>query len=355
MITGDHKNTALAIAKKLNIASDESQVITGQELDNLTDSQLNESINNYNVFARVSPKNKVDIVNAFQTHNNVVAMTGDGVNDAPSLKKANIGISMGINGTDVSKNASDMILMDDNFSTIEKAVKEGRGIFNNIKKTLLFLLSSNIGEVLVMLISISLNLPIPLIAIHILWVNLLTDTLPALALGQDDVDEAVMKEKPRNINESIFAHKGWIVVLGYGLVIGLLSFASFIYVPINHLLNNNIDVTIEHIVYLFNNKYILTKAQTFAFSTLALSQLFHSVGIKNMGKTIFNKKTFKNKLLMLSLLFGIAIQLVVTMIPFFNKTFKTSSLSILEFFIVLLFSMIPLFIHEIAIIFKKKA
>lgn len=355
MITGDHKDTALSIAKQLDIANDESEVITGKEIDEQNTEEFAKSIDKYKVFARVSPENKVEIVKAFQSNGNIVSMTGDGVNDAPSLKVADIGVSMGINGTDVSKNASDMILMDDNFSTIEKAVKEGRGIFNNIKKTLLFLLSSNFGEVLVMLIAILLNLPIPLIAIHILWVNLLTDTLPSLALGQDNVDDSVMKEKPRNINESIFANKGWLIVIGYGFIIGMLSLCSFIYVPLNYLLTNNSIVSIHHIIYLLqHNEYLLMKAQTFAFSTLALSQLFHSIGIKNMNKSIFNKDTLKNKLLIISLIFGIGIQLVVTMVPFFNETFKTVKLEVLEFIVILLFSMIPLFIHEIINLFKKQ-
>lgn len=355
MITGDHKDTAFSIAKQLDIANDESEVITGKEIDEQNTEEFAKFIDKYKVFARVSPENKVEIVKAFQSNGNIVSMTGDGVNDAPSLKVADIGVSMGINGTDVSKNASDMILMDDNFSTIEKAVKEGRGIFNNIKKTLLFLLSSNFGEVLVMLIAILLNLPIPLIAIHILWVNLLTDTLPSLALGQDNVDDSVMKEKPRNINESIFANKGWLIVIGYGFIIGMLSLCSFIYVPLNYLLTNNSIVSIHHIIYLLqHNEYLLMKAQTFAFSTLALSQLFHSIGIKNMNKSIFNKDTLKNKLLIISLIFGIGIQLVVTMVPFFNETFKTVKLEVLEFIVILLFSMIPLFIHEIINLFKKQ-
>lgn len=355
MITGDHKNTALAIAKKLDIATNENQVLTGIELDKLSEEKLKETIDNYTVFARVSPKNKVSIVKALQEKGNVVAMTGDGVNDAPSIKKANIGIAMGINGTDVCKDASDMVLMDDNFASIKKAVKEGRGIFNNIKKTLLFLLSSNTGEVLVMLFAIIFKLPIPLLAIHILWVNLLTDTMPSLALGQDFVDDSVMNEKPRNINESIFSNKGWFTILFYGLIIGLLSFASYLYVPISYMINNDIKVSFSEINYLLsNNNDILNKAQTYAFSTLALSQLFHSLGIKDINKSIFNKSTYNNKLLIISLLFGIAIQLVVTMVPSISMVFKTSLLSINEFIIMLLFSIIPLFIHEIFIIFKKK-
>lgn len=354
MITGDHKNTAYAIGKKLNIVDDESQVITGKEIDEMDEKTLKSKISNYKIFARVSPSNKVCIVKALQDNGNVVAMTGDGVNDAPSLKKADIGISMGISGCDVSKNASDMILMDDNFSTIENAVKEGRGIFNNIKKTLLFLLSSNIGEVLVMLIAILLNLPVPLIAIHILWVNLLTDTLPSLALGQDIVSKDVMNEKPRNINESIFANKGWQTVIFYGIIIGFLSICSYFYIPIKHLLDNDCMVTFNQVANLLrNNNAILLKSQTFAFSTLALSQLFHSFGIKNINTTIFKKETLNNKLLIISLMFGVLIQLAVTMIPFLNDTFKTANLSFFDFFNVLLFSMIPLIVHEIILIFRK--
>ena len=354
MITGDHKNTAYAIAKQLKIADSEDQIITGIELDKFNEKQLKENIDKYRVFARVSPENKVSIVNAFQQNGNVVAMTGDGVNDAPSLKKANIGIAMGINGTDVCKESADMVLMDDNFATIKKAVKEGRGIFNNIKKTLLFLLSSNTGEVLVMLFAIILKLPIPLLAIHILWVNLLTDTLPSLALGQDKVNEAVMKEKPRNIKESIFSNKGWLTIIGYGLIIGLISFLSYLFVPIEYMFNNNIKLSFNGLIYILNNNdTLLSKAQTYSFCTLALSQLFHSIGIKNNNKTIFSKQTFNNPLLLFSLIFGILIQFIVTTIPQLALVFKTSILTINEFLIMLAFSLVPLIIHELIILFKK--
>lgn len=355
MITGDHKSTAFAIARKLDLAHREQEIITGEELDRLSDGELRKKISQYSVFARVSPTNKVAIVKAFQAQHQIVAMTGDGVNDAPSLKRADIGIAMGITGTDVSKNASDMILMDDNFASIEKAVKEGRGIYNNIKKSLLFLLSSNAGEVLVMFMSILLNLPIPLLAIHILWVNLLTDTLPSLALGQDSVDDSVMEEMPRDANESIFAKKGLFIVLFYGFLIGLISFFSFLFVPAIELYKNNSAIDFSKIIYLLTtDKEILLKAQTYAFSTLALSQLFHSIGMRDVQKTAFCKQTLKNKLLLFALLIGIVIQFCVTEIQPLSVLFKTTRLSFAEWGIILLLSMLPLFAHEIKIIFKKR-
>lgn len=189
-------------------------------------------IQQYRVFSRVTPEHKVKIVKALKENENIVAMTGDGVNDAPSLKAADIGIAMGISGTDVAKGAADMVLSDDNFASIEKAVKEGRGIYANIKKSLLFLLSSNIGEILTMFLGVLLNLPIPLLAIHILWVNLLTDSFPALALGQDDNGDTLMHQKPRNAKESLFAHGGMKILILYGLIIGLVSLSAYMIVPI---------------------------------------------------------------------------------------------------------------------------
>ncbi|MBR5996666.1 MAG: HAD-IC family P-type ATPase, partial [Bacilli bacterium] len=209
MITGDHKTTALAIAKELGIADENGEALSGEEIDALTPEQLQEKVKTVHVFARVSPENKVQIVTAIRNNGNIAAMTGDGVNDAPSLKQADIGIAMGITGTDVAKGAADMVLTDDNFASIEKAVEEGRGIYTNIKKTVLFLLSTNIAEVLAMfaivimsLFLVANNLPTPLLAIHILWVNLITDSLPAVALGADEKESGIMDDKPRNPKES---------------------------------------------------------------------------------------------------------------------------------------------------------
>src|SRR5690554_5984277 len=205
MITGDHKNTAFAIAKELGIATTISEATTGADINSMSQSELESHIKEYRVFARVSPEHKVNIVKAFKAQGNIVSMTGDGVNDAPSLNAADIGVAMGIEGTDVAKNASDMILADDNFSTIIAAIEQGRNIYNNIKKSVLFLLSSNAGEVIAMLVSIAIGMPAPLIATQLLWINLVTDTLPAIALGMDPGSEDVMNDKPRDAKESFFS------------------------------------------------------------------------------------------------------------------------------------------------------
>ena len=227
MITGDHKDTAFAIAKELGIAEDISQTMSGAEIDECTPEQLQEKVKTVRVFARVSPENKVSIVKAIRANGNIAAMTGDGVNDAPSLKSADIGIAMGITGTDVAKGAADMVLTDDNFASIEKAVEEGRGIYANIKKTILFLLSSNIGEVVCMFLAACLGLPSPLIAIHLLWVNLITDSLPAVALGADRKPKDIMDDQPRSPKESLFSHGGYAITFGYGVLIGMATLAAF--------------------------------------------------------------------------------------------------------------------------------
>ncbi|MGL5086275.1 MAG: cation-translocating P-type ATPase, partial [Clostridium sp.] len=208
MITGDHKNTAVAIAKELGIAENISQAMSGSEIDTYSDEEFTKIVNNYRIFARVSPEHKVKIVKAFKSYGNIVSMTGDGVNDAPSLKAADIGVAMGITGTDVAKGAADMVLTDDNFTTIVTAVEEGRNIFNNIKKSILFLLSCNLGEVIALFFAILFNWATPLLPIHILWVNLITDSFPALSLGVDPGDHDVMANKPRNPKESLFSGVG---------------------------------------------------------------------------------------------------------------------------------------------------
>ncbi len=353
MITGDHKNTAFAIAKELDIVNDEKECISGEELDQISEQTLSNQIQQYRVFSRVSPEHKVKIVKALKEKGNIVAMTGDGVNDAPSLKAADIGIAMGISGTDVAKEAADMVLSDDNFASIEKAVQEGRGIYTNIKKSLLFLLSSNIGEILTMFLGILLNLPIPLLAIHILWVNLLTDSFPALALGQDDNGNTLMHQKPRNAKESLFAHGGMKILILYGLVIGFVSLDAYLIVPIYHLLSQHTPITYLNILQTLKDPTILKKAQTYAFCTLALSQLFHSIGMKNMENSAFDHRLFQNKLLIVSFVLGYFIQILVTEIPFLNNAFKTTHLAFSDWIIITFFSMIPLVVHELLALFKK--
>lgn len=260
MITGDHKNTAVAIAQELGIADSLEQSLTGAEIDALSEEEFTNRINNLRVFARVSPEHKVKIVKAFKDQGNIVSMTGDGVNDAPSLKNADIGVAMGITGTDVAKGASDMILTDDNFTTIVRAIEEGRNIYNNIKKSVVFLLSCNLGEVVAILASVLFFWPVPLLASQILWINLITDSLPAIALGVDPGDKDVMKLKPRNPKESFFAHGAAYKAVMGGVLIGALTLTAF-YLGLNEqgysLGSKNIP------------EDVLTYARTVAFVVLA--------------------------------------------------------------------------------------
>ena len=214
MITGDHKNTALAIANQVGISSQNSKVITGTEINNMSDEKLKKEVKNCNVFARISPEHKVKIVKALQSNGEIVAMTGDGVNDAPALKAANIGCAMGKSGTDAAKSASDIILADDNFTSVVETIRQGRGMYDNIKKTIHFLLSTNIGEAVVVLLGFLLRLPSPLLAIHLLWINRVTDAFPALALGMDPIDKNIMKRPPNNPKKSLFSNG-----LGYNIII----------------------------------------------------------------------------------------------------------------------------------------
>src|SRR5690606_6058962 len=223
MITGDHKNTAFAIGAELGIASDRKEVLSGTELDKIPEDKWQETLEKYRIFARVSPEHKVKIVNALKKGGNIVSMTGDGVNDAPSLQAADIGIAMGITGTDVAKGAADIILTDDNFSTIVKAVEQGRNIYSNIKKAVIFLLTCNLGEVVAMIGCLLMGWPAPLLATQLLWINLVTDSLPAIALGMDPDDPEVMKEKPRASNEGFFSHGAAGQIISGGLLIGALT------------------------------------------------------------------------------------------------------------------------------------
>ena len=364
MITGDHKTTALAIAKKLGIAEDMNQAMSGDEIDKLSFEELQEAVKTVRVFARVSPENKVSIVKAIKANGQIAAMTGDGVNDAPSLKSADIGIAMGITGTDVAKGAADMVLTDDNFASIEKAVEEGRGIFANIKKTVLFLLSSNIAEVLTMfaiailsLFTTDYGLATPLLAIHVLWVNLITDSLPAVALGADDKESGIMNDKPRNPKDSLFAHGGYAITFGYGFVITIATLFAFLFMPIfgmETLPSSLDDVALR----LAENPEILMISQTMAFCTLALSELFHMLGMTSVRKSFVHNFTSKNWLLWVSFGVGILLQVFVVLVPGVNSFFKCAQLNINQWLIVLALSVLPLIVHEIIALIlyiKKKA
>ena len=281
MITGDHINTAFAIAQTLGIASDPKETITGADLDDLSEDELSQVIMDYSVFARVSPEHKVRIVLALKKHDNIVSMTGDGVNDAPSLKSADIGVAMGITGTDVSKGAADMILTDDNFKTIVMAIEEGRNIYNNIKKAVIFLLSCNLGEVLAILIAVILGWPIPLLATQILWINLITDTLPAISLGVDPGDKDVMMKKPRSKKESFFANgAAKRAVLG-GTLIGLLTLVAFVVGLLEQGVPFSSIRSIQH------SDPAFVYASTMAFVVLALSQLFYAFTMRHEEKIYF--------------------------------------------------------------------
>ena len=353
MITGDHKDTALAIAKELGIAETIDQCISGDQLDKLTQEQLNEQVMNLRVFARVSPEHKVMIVKAFKANGKIVSMTGDGVNDAPSLKAADIGIAMGITGTDVAKGAADMILSDDNFASIEKAIEEGRTIYANIKKSVLFLLSSNFAEVITMFVAILIGMPVPLIAIHILWVNLLTDSIPALALGSDPKDSDVMKDKPRNPKDSLFAHGGMRHTLIYGFLIGFLTLFAFASVPLSELMSMGSKITYSAVLQQLENESVLKAAQTFAFTTLAVCELIHAIGMRNSKKSFIRKDFFANKLMIFSLFFGIFLQVLVTEIPFLNEFFKTTKLEFAEWCYILGLGCVVLIVHEILVVAHK--
>jgi Ca2+-transporting ATPase len=338
MITGDHKVTALAIAKELEIAKSIEETIEGSELDDMSDEELSKIIKKYKVFARVSPEHKVRIVKAYKENGNIVSMTGDGVNDAPSLQGADIGVAMGITGTDVAKGASDMILTDDNFTTIVHAVEEGRNIYKNIKKSVVFLLSCNLGEVVTILLSIIFFWPIPLLPTQILWINLITDSLPAISLGVDPGDKSVMNESPRDPEESFFAGGVGYKAAAGGIMIGLLTLGAF-YIGLrsNGYSPNADGIPIE----------VLTYARTMAFVVLAASQLFYSLSMRNDKKTIFKIGFLSNKYLIGSVLVGLLLQLGVISIPFLSNAFKVVNLSIEDWGIVLLLAVIPFTLREI--------
>ena len=353
MITGDHKITATAIAKELGILEKETEAITGAELEEMSQEDLEKNIRNYSVYARVSPEHKVRIVKAWQKQGEIVAMTGDGVNDAPSLKTADIGCSMGIVGTDVAKEAADVILTDDNFATVVSAVEEGRRIYDNILKAIQFLLSSNVGEIVVLFIAIlitpwissyfgiDVNLIVPLLPIHILWINLVTDSLPALALAVDPAEKDIMERKPIKQKKGIFT-KGmtWRIVY-QGVMIGLLTLTAFLI----GLATPDSDLPI--IEGLTTEEVRVEVGQTMAFVTLALSELVHVFNIRNNKKSVFKTKVFNNKTLLLAIGVSAALMLVILFIPALRHIFSVPVLPTANIIEIILLVFAPFVIVEI--------
>lgn len=339
MITGDHQVTAFAIAKDLGIADTMAQTITGEGINKLSEEEFQDAIVNYRVFARVSPEHKVKIVRALKTAGNVVSMTGDGVNDAPSLNAADIGVAMGITGTDVAKNAAHMILADDNFATIIIAIEQGRNIYNNIRKSVMFLLASNTGEVIAMVFSILIGLPIPLLATQLLWINLVTDTLPAIALGMDSGDPDVMNLKPRNPKENFFADGAGMRVVISGVIIGTLTIVAF-WFGYYHNGYSPYDSTVPEAV----NEY----ARTMAFLTIIFCQLLYSLACRNSSKTLFRLGIFSNNYLIGAVVIGILLQLIVMWVPALHNAFKLQMIDGPGWVMVIVLGTIPYVVAEIS-------
>jgi Ca2+-transporting ATPase len=303
MITGDHRDTAIAIAKELGILTDDSQAITGTELSQLSDEELEKNISHYSVYARVQPEHKVRIVNAWKKLGKITAMTGDGVNDAPALKSADIGVGMGITGTDVSKNVSDMVLADDNFASIVYAVEEGRRIYDNIRKAIQFLLSANLSEVLALFVATLMNFRL-FAPIHILWINLVTDSFPAIALGMEEAEPDIMKKPPRGAKEGIFSNGVGFSIIYQGIVVAVLTLISYF-----------VGDGQSHIT-----------GMTMAFLTLSLCEIFHSINMRSRDKSLFALKTH-NKYLVGAMLLSFVLTLGVIYIPGINTLFDLTPLS----------------------------
>ncbi|MFV8827091.1 cation-translocating P-type ATPase [Alkalihalobacterium sp. APHAB7] len=334
MITGDHAITARAIAKQLDILPENGKVLDGQTLSRISVEQLEEVVDDVYVFARVSPEHKLKIVKALQARGHIVAMTGDGVNDAPAIKAANIGIAMGITGTDVAKEASSLILSDDNFATIKAAIKEGRNIYENIRKFIRYMLASNVGEILVMLFAMILGLPLPLVAIQILWINLVTDGLPAMALGMDKAEGDVMKRPPRSPHEGVFARGLAWKIVSRGLMIGVVTLVAFMVT-----LNANPDD--------------LTKAQTVAFVTLVMAQLIHVFDCRS-EYSVYHRNPFENMYLVVAVISSVLLMLAVIYYPPLQTVFHTTFMDARDWLLILGMAAIPTVVLGAGQLFGKK-
>jgi len=355
MITGDHVETAYAIASRLGIVTGKEQCMTGAELSEATEEELESKLEQVRVFARVSPAQKVRIVKGFQRKGKIVAMTGDGVNDAPSLKAADIGIAMGKNGTEVAKQAAEMILTDDNFATIERAIEEGRGVYENIRKSVIFLLSSNLGEIATMFVAVLAGLPSPLKSSHILWINLITDSLPALALGVDKNDgRALMNHLPREKEESLFARGGLACTCLYGALIATISLTAFFLPAFLLTKSAGVPFHLPEVVKILAKDGVLARAQTYAFTVLGMSQLYHAVGMRDVHRSVLRMHPKDNPLMLVSCGVGFLLQLAVTKIPVLVSAFGTVRLSAREWCVLSVLAAFPLLAHElIALLWKK--
>ncbi|MGB9642445.1 MAG: cation-translocating P-type ATPase, partial [Candidatus Ratteibacteria bacterium] len=335
MITGDHKSSAIAIARQLSLIHSEDAVVSGEQIDSFDDNHLKDLVNNVSVFARVSPHHKLRIVRALKKNKEIVAMTGDGVNDAPAVKEADIGIAMGITGTDVTKEVSDMVITDDNFASIVAAVEEGRGIYENIRKFVHFLLSCNAGEIMLMFFASFLKTPVPLLPIHILWINIITDGLPALALGVDPTDPKNMEKPPRKPDEPIVNRKSGKTIILQGFFIAMCALAAFLYV-------------------IYMEKATLEKARTMTFFVLACSQLFHAFNLRSEIHSIFQLKFSTNMKLVYAVIISFLLQISAIYLPVSKTIFRTVPIKGLDLAIALIISSLPLWTMEIIKLIARK-
>lgn len=338
MITGDHRDTAVAIATQLGIISSPDQAITGAELDEITDSDLPEQIEKYSVYARVQPEHKVRIVKAWKAKGKVTAMTGDGVNDAPSIKNADIGVGMGITGTDVTKNVADMVLADDNFATIVSAVGEGRRIYDNIRKAIQFLLASNLSEVLAIFIATILGFTI-LQPVHLLWINLITDCFPALALGVEQSEADIMKRRPRNSREGIFAGGMGFNIAFQGVVVTLITLAAYF---IGHYMEAGVWEFVDS-----------ADGTTMAFLTLSMTEIFHSFNMRSLHKSVFTMKSH-NKFLWGAMLASLLCTTAVIYVPFLSAAFGFEHISLMEYLVSIALAITIIPIVELQKFFQRK-
>ena len=349
MITGDHKITAFAIAKELDIATDISQSISGAEIDAMDPEEFRKNVLDYRVFARVSPENKVQIVQAFQSHGKICSMTGDGVNDAPSLKAADIGVAMGIGGTEVAKDAAEMILVDDNFITIKNAVMEGRNLFNNIKKSVVYLLRSNFGEVVLMASAIFAGLSSPLSTIQILWVNLLTDTAPSLALGMDVGSDAVMNEKPRDVKAGILNRSDYMNIVIQGLISGGVTLLAFLLPVIMQYGTGNILANLD------GNDELLKLCRTYCFSTLAINEMLMAYVYKTKGSLAFTTKdSWNNRALNIITVVGILLQIAILLVPSMRSLLKLAPVGTADIALILVIAVAGAMINAAITLAKER-